>query len=78
MTKNKLAKLAAQSSSTDATTNATALPAQQNGQTTVSTVTPPYQNNTSQPPSTTFNVAQSGFGYDGLHDQMSVGPTEGG
>ncbi|KAF2160287.1 hypothetical protein M409DRAFT_29376 [Zasmidium cellare ATCC 36951] len=64
MTKNKLAKLAAQSSSTDATTNATPLPAQQNGQTTVSTVMPPHQNNTSQltthnaDPLATFNAAQ--------------------
>lgn len=64
MTKNKLAKLAAQSSSTDATTNATNLPAQQNGQTTVNTSMPPDQNDTSQlithndDPLGSFNVVQ--------------------
>ena len=78
MTKNKLAKLAAVSRSTDATTDATAVPAQQNEQTTVDTFTPPYQNNTSQltildgPPLATFDVFPGFADDDGLHDQLEL------
>ncbi|EME39094.1 mating type locus 1-2 [Dothistroma septosporum NZE10] len=78
MTKNKLAKLAAVSRSTDATTDATTVPAQQNEQTTVDSFTPPYQNNTPQltildgTPLATFDVFPGFAGDDGLHDQLAL------
>lgn len=78
MTKNKLAKLAARSGNTDATTDATSLPAQQSEQITVDTLMPPYQNTTSQitnlpgVPAATFNVVPDAAGDDGLRAQLDL------
>ena len=76
MTKNKLAKLAAQSSSTDATTNATTFPAQQGQQIPSVNVALPYQNNTSQLtdlngiPASSFDGVQGAVSVEGLLDQL--------
>lgn len=74
MTKNKRAKLDAQSSGTGATTNATALPAQQSQQIPTGNVALPYQNNTSQLanlngiPATSFDDVPGAAGAEGLID----------